>query len=155
VDPIKSMLFSLQRFQILTLVSSSSTQKSVSDSYAYAWLESVYPLLNDNASWHQAFEECFAVRREPLAELHAFLRERWDQRKPVSFYQLEDHYGIRGTKRPGPEWDQSRLVLACRYFYLHQQFDSEFWSALLETSQHPAEAEVISRKFDADSVYFE
>jgi hypothetical protein len=155
VDPIKSMLYTIQRFQILSLVSSSSAQKTVSDSYAYAWSESVYPLLNDSAAWHQAFEECFAVRRELLAELHAFLSERWDQRKPLSFYELEDHYGIRGPRRPGPDWDQARLVRACRYFYLHQQFDSEFWSGLLDGGQHPAEAEVISRKFDADSIYFE
>lgn len=155
MDPIKSMLYSLQRFQILALVTSSSAQKTVSDSYAYAWSEGVYPLLNESASWHQAFEECFAVRREPLAELHAYLGERWDQKKTLSFHELEDHYGIRGSRRPGPVWDQTRLVQACRYLYLHQQFDSEFWSAMLDAGQHPAGADIIARKFDADAIYFE
>ena len=102
MNETQSMLFSLQRFQILALFSNTAAERTVSDTYAYAWLQSVYPLLNESAPWHKPFAGCFAVSGARLGELKAFLYDRWCGKQPITFYELEDHYGIRGSRRPGP-----------------------------------------------------
>lgn len=155
MNETQAMLFAIQRFQLLALYTSSSAQSTVTSGYAFAWSESVYPLLNRSAVWHQAFEKCFAVSREHMHDLYDFLTTRWAGNKPLTFFELEDQYGIRGPRRPGPLWDQASLVAACRYLHLQNEFDQEFWTALLGNSQSPPEAERITRKFDADDVFFE
>jgi hypothetical protein len=155
VEKTKEMLFSIQKFQILALFTNASAERGFTESYVYAWSEGVYPFLNKSAPWHQPFEACFPVGEQQLRELHEFLQERLTQKKKLTFVQLEDHYGIRGPRRPGPVWDQANLVRACRYFFLGQQFGSGFWSALLANGQYPAVAEVISTKFSPELVQFE
>lgn len=155
MDDVKQMLFTLQRFHILALYTNTSSERSVSDSYAYAWSQSVYPFLNHTAYWHQAYETCFGVRQAQLIQLHEFLLGRWRAQSPLTFYDLEDHYGIRGSNRPGILWTQRSLASACRYLYLHGQFDNVFWSAMLDNGQAPVEAEGLTRRFDSDSVFFE
>ncbi len=155
MDKVNEMLFSLQRFQIMALYTSTAAERTVSDSYAYAWAESAYPLLHESASWHKPYESSFAVSATQMKELYGFLFDVWKSKKPVTFFQMEDHYGIKGSKRPGSVWSQASLILACRYFYLYQTFDSAFWSSLLSGSQCPIEAETIARKFDAGDIHFE
>jgi hypothetical protein len=155
VDDIRQMLFSLQKFQILALYTNASVERSVTDSYIFAWSEGVYPFLNESAVWHQPFESCFRISKEPLIALYDLLRERSDNKRPLTFFELEDQCGIRGPRRPGPIWDEMDLVRVCRYFYLHRQFDSAFWIALLENGQCPTVAECISEKLGADYVRFE
>lgn len=155
MDEIKKMLFSMQRFQVLALYTSIASERTVSDSYAFAWSVGLYPLLNESADWHKAYEECFGARKAQMAELHGYLGDKTVQKSPMTFHELEDHYGVKGSRRPGPLWNQAALINACRYFYLHQQFDEDFWSALLEHGQFPAGAESISRKFDVDDFHFE
>ena len=155
MDDTQEMLFTIQRFQVLSLYTSASAQSSVTDSYAFAWSESIYPFLNRTAIWHQPFEPCFAVGRSRLEELHQLLSDRWKQKQPITFFELEELNGIHGPLRPGTLWDEEDLILACRYFYLHEEFDEEFWNGLLGNGQCPADAEVIASKFDPDDVYFE
>ena len=154
MEPTERMLFGVQRFQILSLFTSASSEQNVGSSYPYAWWAAVYPLLHGTASWHPPFEACFAVREAPLRELLAFLSDRWTQGEKLSFFALEDHYGIRGSRRPGTVWDQPGLIAACRYLHLSAQLDREFWSALLAGDQHPAGAEVILHKFDPGACTF-
>jgi len=155
MDKVNEMLFSLQRFQIMALYTSTAAERTVSDSYAYAWAESTYPLLHESAAWHQPHADAFAIQPAQMKELYAFLSDVWKSKKSVTFFQMEDHYGIKGSKRPGPVWSQPSLIMACRYFFLCQSFDSAFWSALLSGSQCPIEAEAIARKFDAGEIHFE
>ncbi len=58
-------------------------------------------------------------------------------------------------RRPGILWTQRSLASACRYLYLHGQFDNVFWAAMLDNGQAPVEAEGLTRRFDSDSVFFE
>ncbi|MES2490497.1 MAG: hypothetical protein V4607_11965 [Pseudomonadota bacterium] len=155
MDKVNEMLFSLQRFQIMALYTSTAAERTVSDSYAYAWAESTYPLLHESACWHQPYDSSFAIGATQMKELYGYLSDVWKSKKSVTFFQMEDHYGIKGSKRPGPVWSQASLILACRYLYLYQAFDSAFWSSLLSGSQCPIEAETISRKFDAGEIHFE
>lgn len=152
---VARMLFSMQRFQILALFSNTAAEKTVSASYAFAWTHGVYPLLNDSAPWHKAFASCFDVSHERIAGLHDWLRERWTNRETLSFYELEDHHRIRGSRRPGPQWTQASLINATRYLYLHQSFDAAFWERMLGDKQCPLEAEVIAQPFAADEIRFE
>lgn len=155
MDNVTEMLFSLQRFQVLTLYTSTSAERTVSDSYAYAWFEGVYPLLHETAPWHKPYESAFVIKPVQMNDLYAYLSEAWRSKKIVTFFQMEDHYGIKGSKRPGPVWSQANLILGCRYLYLSQKFDAGFWVSLLSGSQCPMEAEAIARKFSAIDIHFE
>lgn len=155
MDKNTEMLFSLQRFQILALFTSTTTERTVSSSYAYAWSEGVYPLLHESAPWHKPYDVSFAIPSVQVSEVYDYLSNAWSSKQKVTFYQMEDHYGIKGAKRPGPIWSQASLILACRYLYLCEKFDSAFWSSLLTGSQCPVEAEAIANKFESTDIYFE
>ncbi len=155
MEAIQLNLFNLQRFQIMALYANTASEQTVSPSYVYAWFAGVYPLLNESAPWHQAYEGLFEVRATHLRELYQFLSECYAKGEPPSFFQLEEHYGIRGAQRPGLIWEQSTLIRACRYLYLREEFSRSFWTTMLSGDQHPMEAEMIEEKFDRDSYFFE
>ena len=155
MDKNTEMLFSLQRFQILALYTSTNAERTVSDAYAYAWLEGVYPLLHQSAPWHKPYDVSFMIASAQMKEVYDYLSSGWASGNRITFFQMEDHYGIKGSKRPGPIWSQASLILACRYFYLCEKFDSLFWSSLLSGSQCPIEAESIARKFETTDIHFE
>lgn len=155
MEATPQMLFALQRFQIMALYTNSSSEQSVSGAYAFAWYAGVYPILNKTAPWHGQYEACFDVREDAMHELHAYLAGRFEKKQPMSFFELEDHYGIRGSRRPGPVWDQDKLAAVCRYFYLCGEFDNEFWVAMLSGDQFPPAAEQVMRKFETSACYFE
>lgn len=155
MDKNTEMLFSLQRFQILALYTSTTSERTVSDAYAYAWFEGVYPLLHESAPWHQPYDQSFAIPQAQIKELYDYLSKAWAAKKKFTFFQMEDHFGIKGPKRPGPVWSQASLIRACRYLYLYEKFDSVFWSVLLSGSQCPIEAEAIAKKFETTDIYFE
>ena len=155
MDKNIEMLFSLQRFQILALYTSASSERTVSSAYAYAWFEGVYPLLHETAPWHKPYDASFAITSEQIREVWDYLSNAWASKKKITFYQLEDHYGIKGPKRPGPIWSQASLIVACRYLYLLEKFDAAFWASLLSGSQCPMEAEAIAHKFESTDIYFE
>lgn len=149
------MLFLIQRFQIMALYTNTAAERTVSSAYAYAWFEGVYPLLHESAHWHQPYDASFAIPSMQMKEIFEYLSNAWSSGRKITFYQLEDHYGIKGPKRPGPIWSQASLILACRYLYLCEKFDATFWSGLLSGSQCPMEAEAIARKFESTDIYFE
>ncbi|HVT34276.1 MAG TPA: hypothetical protein VHE37_01730 [Nevskiaceae bacterium] len=155
MNEIQQMVYSLQRFHILALYANTSTERTVSASYAYAWWQGIYPLLNDSAPWHKPHTQSFSAPAQQVAELHEFLTQRWRAQDPISFFQLEDRYAIRAANRPGPVWSQAQLIAACRYLHLHAQYDEEFWSALLGASQSPLPAEIITRPVEPAEIQFE
>ncbi len=95
------------------------------------------------------------IPKAQMKELYEYLSKMWASKKKVTFFQMEDHFGIKGAKRPGPVWSQASLILACRYLYLYEKFDALFWSGLLSGSQCPMEAEAIANKFETKDIYFE
>jgi hypothetical protein len=155
MDKNTEMLFALQRFQIMALYTSTAAERTVSDSYAFAWFEGVYPLLHDAAPWHKPYDVSFGIPSVQMKELYDYLSYAWESKKKITFFQMEDHFGIKGSKRPGPIWSQTRLILACRYFYLYEKFDPVFWLSLLSGSQCPMEAEAIASKFETTHIHFE
>jgi hypothetical protein len=148
MNELKSMLFSLQRFQILALFTNASAKNNVSPSYAFAWAESVYPCLNGSAEWHKPYEECFSVREIQISELHNLLVDRWEKKDPITFYELEKRY-VRDARGA---WDRSKLLSACQYIHLCKQFDSEFWAGMLKDC--PIEAHSIIKDYQVSDVSF-
>jgi hypothetical protein len=154
MDDIKDMLFNIQRFQILALYTSGA-DRNVSDSYAYAWAEGVYPLFNESAPWHNGYEDNFKISASDIRDIHELLCDKWEAKTLVTFYDLEAELGISGASRPGPQWDRIKLMRACRYLYLQRYFDDEFWAKMLEPGRHPGEASGITRQLTANDIYFE
>lgn len=147
------MLFNIQKFHLLSLYVSDS-QRNVTDAYAFAWDAGVYPIANEAAPWHKPYGSCFAVGEKQIAQLATFLEERWLAKTPISFYELEDHYGISGSARPGPQWERSTLVSACRYLWLEGWFDQEFWNGMVGHTDCPSESHCIRSAFGPKDVYF-
>ncbi|AZE67777.1 hypothetical protein ACAW49_03230 [Pseudomonas sp. Env-44] len=148
------MLFNLQKFQLLTLFTSDRTGKNITPAYAYAWDNGVYPIANEGASWHEPYKEQFEIGEEQVSELAKFLENKWLEKEKISFYELEIHYGIRGAARSAYEWERGSLINACRYFYLSDWFDDEFWKGLVGHSDCPSESHSIRREFKPEGVYF-
>jgi hypothetical protein len=144
-------LFAIMRFQILTTALSSELGERLTDAYVYAWDARVYPLFNHGPDWHGPFADCFEVSKAMLDELSKYLDEAWRDGKVPSFYQLEERYRIR---EGGGEWDRGKLIHACRYMRLQGLFDDAFWKRILEPTNHPTEASMITDKFSrSDDLY--
>ncbi|MBA1192816.1 hypothetical protein G7007_08080 [Pseudomonas entomophila] len=148
------MLFNIQRFQLLALFANPAAKANISPAYAYAWDRGIYPYGNDGASWHTPYKEQFRVNEAQVGELAEFLDTLWTSGKTITFYELESHYKVNGSARPGPVWDRAGLIGACRYFFLLEWFDEDFWKGLIGHSQCPTESKSISRPFTQDDLYF-
>lgn len=148
------MLFNLQKFQILTLYTSPEERRGVTDAYAFAWAYGVYPFASESAPWHLPYKDQFPVTEEMLEELSKFLDGLWIQGKTITFYELEEHYSISGSARPGPIWERATLIDACQYFKLKGMFDDKFWKGLVGHSNCPTESHCILSEFGPADVYF-
>lgn len=153
MSTLEQMLFLLQKSQVMSWFFGVDTKSFVSAPYAYAWYEGVFPILDESAEWHAPYANHFKISESLMDELHSFLCDCWDGKKDLSFYDLEAHYGVRGSTHDGPYWSRFTLCHACKYFYLHEIFDDNFWNTLLENGKSPAEARSISAKFKSDQLY--
>lgn len=144
--------FELMRFQVMSFAFSDAGRIKISDEYLFAWDRKVFPYYDEAAEWHLPFRDNFAVSEAQVSELADYLSDCWDKKQVPTFYELEDHYQTRaGTTW----WDRAKLITVCRYFFLHESFDADFWKKLIEPMQHPTEAQSVIRKLDRDrDVYF-
>jgi hypothetical protein len=150
---IKEMLFNMQRLNILTLYSSPDSSNNITEDYAYAWHRKVYPYYS-SAEWHKPYANLFEIKKNDIEELVNIFMEKIDSNNMVTFYELEDFFGIKGI--PGlhysdEKWTRSRLIKACKYLYLSRHycdlFDDKFWSCLLTNDECPSEARSITAPF--------
>ncbi len=152
---MKEMLYSMQKFQIMSLFTNSAAEQKVSAPYAYAWEKGIYPVLDEVAEWHRPFVDMFIVEEEMVKELIEFLDERYKKEIPMSFYELEEHYGIKGAARSGDKWDRFTLAHACRYLCNHKKFDENFWVAMMDDGKSPIETKCVTRMYCPEEVSFE
>ena len=151
MENIKQALYQQTRLTILLTAKDGHENSPFSTAYLHAWDSNVYPALDEGADWHKPHEAEFKVSEKMVDELHGFLADCWNDKKPLTFYDLEAHYDAR---HGNTEWDRSVLVDVCRYFYLHGHlFDSEFWDKLTENGTCPSEAHSI--RADFHSIYFQ
>lgn len=143
--------FELVRFQIKAAALTPGVSDRIADAYVYAWDASIYPLLHHDELSLQ-FESHFLVSKELAEELLLSLDKDWLNEKLYTFYELEDHLGLRYGKT---DWDRSKLIHTLRYVYLTKAFDDKFWSKLLEPTNHPTEARIITSDFSkSEDIYF-
>jgi len=139
-------LFQIMRFNILNAARSDVDKGTFSDAYIFSWENSVFPI-GSNLEYHKPFEDMFQISKSQMDELAELLDERWIDNNPMTFYELEDHYGGKHNMSGG--WDRSKLLYACRYFYLREMFNGHsFWETMLKEMEHPIEASLITRSVD-------
>lgn len=151
MSAIEQMLYNIQKFQILELFTNNFATRNVSQAYAFAWDKDLYPIGHHGGDWHAAHENSFEIRKERMEELGDFLDGIEREGKTISFYKLEDHYGVIH----GSDWERMELVFACRYLRLNGWFSEEFWKGMVGHSDCPSESHSILRDFGAEDVYFE
>jgi antitoxin MazE len=144
--------FVIMKFQILAASRLSGTHDAISDANVFAWQHNVYPF-NDHTQehWAEPFTAHFQVTKVMITELADFLDKLWLKKKTITFYELEDRYEL---SRGSTKWNRNGLIDACRYIYLQEMFDEQFWKALLTPMEYPTEAGIIVSPFDReDDVY--
>lgn len=130
--------YQLMRFNILN---SKSSNSNITEAYQYAWDHGIFPAFDEEIEYHQPFAQQFRVSKNEVLELGAFLDEKWLAESPITFYELEDHYGVKYSTHT--MWDRVKLLNVCRYMYLKHMFDDVFWANLIKNGNCPGEAESI------------
>ena len=143
--------FELARFNVLCAALQPGTREKLSDAYVFAWERYVYPGLDHGSTLHEPYSHCFQVSGRMLDELVSVIADREESKKPITFYELEDHFMVRDGHSP---WNRSKLISACRYLFLHESWDRTVWDALLKKMEHPMEAASICRQYIRDDALF-
>lgn len=154
MDNILFSNFLLMRFNVLNTTLGGMGNSPFDPAYLFAWQSGVYPAGHASALWHRPFGECFFVSSEKMDELSKVLDDHWIEKKPITFYELEKHFGVHDAHRSSTEWSRAKLTSGCRYLFLEDAFDLEFWATLTENGKCPSEAHSITRKFDDSNIYF-
>lgn len=158
MDATNQAIFQLMRFNILDSLTQESSQRRFPNAYIYAWEVGVFPFLHRTADWHRPFSEQFDVNELEMRELQKLLYDASENDAPKSFYDVEDHFNVRGIASSdvsSNRWDRHRLVSACRYMFLSSEdSESDIFDALLENGRCPSEAHCINESWRDDEVYF-
>lgn len=145
-------LFQLMRFNILSVAANAGDAWPMHPAYVYAWQSGVYPLFDEAAQFHTPFPGQFAVSTDEVDELSKFLDEASLAKKSISFYDVENAFGVRGSAQSSTNWQRWKLIRACRYMSLHGMFDKDFWAALLENGNCPSEALSLARPMTTSEI---
>lgn len=157
MDATNQALFQLMRFNVLDSLTQESSQRRFPNAYIYAWEVGVFPLLHCSADWHRPFPDQFDVNELEMGELQKFLYDANENGAPNSFYEVEDHFDVRGIASSdvsSNRWDRLRLVSACRYMFSSECLESELFEALLENGSCPSEAHCLNASWRDDEVSF-
>ena len=140
---IGKLLFNIQKFQILQTKYNPQTKDMISDAYAYAWSVGLYPFFDDYA-YSADLKDCFSILEDKISSVLNYLDSEWLKKKYYTFYQLEDHFDVRGSG----QYSRNDLICILRYTYLHDKFDKIFWDTLVRRGDSPCEAEGIIIPFE-------
>jgi hypothetical protein len=154
MEATNEALFQIMRFNILNSGRLDIGNSPFSSAYLYAWEAGVFPAFDEGADWHKPFSSQFKVSDEEVLELGNFLDNEWLEKKIITFYGLESHYGVRSSTHSSGNWDRVKLLKSCRYMYLNNMFDDSFWSSLVENGKCPSEALSICRPMQNGDMYF-
>lgn len=143
-------IFNLQRYSILNTKLNSQTQDIIPNDYAYAWYSGVYPFFT-SSNIHEDLEEFFTFNKKQTETIAEYVDKEWLAQKTYTFYELEDHFDVRGIPVEGIS--RECLFHVLRYIYLHRGFDKIFWDKLLTPMEYPTEVESLTREFSIDELY--
>lgn len=153
MSDIANALFQQMRLTILLTTKNGAEESPFHPAYLLAWDDSVYPILDESSEWHKPHAEQFRIPKEHVDRIFSLLCDHWDDQKEITFYGLEDLLGIHGSAYSSGEIERNDLVSICRYFFLHDRFDKEFWAALCRNHECPTEAHVIASDREVN-IYF-
>ena len=150
---------SQQRYQLMKFsILQQQEQRFAEDpsavgAYAFAWKNDIYPALHDGVTWHVPFCDSFEIPEKETMAVLDFLSDQWEAKTPVSFYDLENHFGVSGASRSNGTFTRWKLCRIVRYLALDGvRFDTEFWDALLKNGDAPSEALSLARPLRADEI---
>lgn len=143
-------IFNLQRFQILQTKLNPNTSHLIPDSYAFAWYQKLYPLL-DNCELHEDLAEYFIINKEQVDIISQRADSEWLEKRYYTFYEYEDYFQVRYV--PVKNISRHALIATFRYLYLHGTFDEVFWDTLISPMKHPCEASIVTSEFKSDYIY--
>jgi hypothetical protein len=147
---LSKSIYNLQRFQILQTKINPATSNYIPDSYAYAWYDEVYPIM-DTSDIHKDLKEHFKISYEQIDTISKYADQEWLEGRLYNFYEYERYFNVRYENQLNIT--RSTLLVVFKYIHINGGFDANFWSKLLEPMQHPTEAQSIIRKFDSDDIY--
>jgi antitoxin MazE len=150
---IMGALFTQQRIQILHLA---SNHDEYTESYAYAWYNSVYPFFEDTDGSrmnmpHEFYGDFFQQSKTDVKMVFNRLCDAWDKKEKLNFYDLEKEYGITSSTKSG--LTRGGLINICKYLYLSDKFDKKFWQTLVKNGYSPSGAQDIIREFDKKDIH--
>ncbi|WP_087107195.1 hypothetical protein [Halomonas citrativorans] len=146
-------LFQQMKLTILLTAQDGAEESPFHPAYLHAWDDGVYPLLDDGVDWHRPHAEQFTINKEKVQQIFSILCDYWEEKKELTFYTLEDQLGIKGSAYSLGDFERHDVISICRYFYLHDRFDKDFWSVLCRNGDCPSEAHVIASDRQVD-IYF-
>ena len=138
------------RMQLLLASRTPGVTDAISDSYAFAWDELVYPIFHEFSDWHKPYSDQFDVTESMMQELLVFLDGLWIKKKAIpTFYQIEDKFIGEASISA---WDRYKLITAIRYARLSGRFDQRFFEAIIAPREHPTEASTVLRDFSKTEI---
>lgn len=153
MSDVANALFQQMRLTILLTAKDGVEESPFHPAYLLAWDDGVYPILDDGVDWHKSHAEQFRVTKERVNRIFSILCDHWDDKQEITFYGLEDLLGIHGSAHSTGDFQRHDVISICRYLFLHDRFDKEFWSTLCRNGECPSEAHVIASGREAN-IYF-
>lgn len=147
-------MFEVYRHQVLVTKLDTNTRSMYTNAYVYALLHRVCPAYDNQLESLQEnafallsrfpFEDVYDVKRGPVEEVAEFLDAEWMAKRKVTFYDVEHLY--KSSKKWQEKFLRPDLIAICRYLFLHDMFDADFWKSFC--SNAPSEAHALTHDWD-------
>jgi hypothetical protein len=95
------------------------------------------------------FYETYDVGFELVKEIAELLDKKWRDNEKITFYDVENPYKLGGQHWNGKDV-RVDLINICRYFYLSNMFDEDFWKEFMSNS--PSEASYVTSEWSRDEI---
>lgn len=140
---MRSKLFQLARFQVLSAGLTNGTAQLIDDAYVFAWLNRVFPYGHwGGLGLHFQFEEDFTVRSAQIEFWSANLDRLIHDNAVPTYNEFREDLGISQNIQ-----DESAFIDGLRYMFLLGGREVRVFQRLLTPGGFPREAEKITRPF--------
>ena len=155
---ILKALAEIRRGQILSTKANPQTADLYTDAYAHAIMHSVCPIFEEEIGFAEStdeklnlfpFYETYDVPHNLVQEIAELINPKWLNKEQVTFYNIEEQYDVGGKQWPGKVL-RVDLINICRYFYLRNMFDEEFWKQFM--SDCPSEASSVTDLWSREEI---
>jgi antitoxin MazE len=147
-----------RRRQIIATHYNPQTADLYTDAFVYAVAHSVCPIFEEYPGYrteradilevlpfHETYEAGYAL----VKQIYDLLDKAQLNKEKITFYDVESPYRLSGEHWAGLDI-RGDLINICRYFFLSDSFDKEFWTAFMSSA--PVEASGITEKWSRDEL---